>query len=86
MSRRLFAIAEAMTAAGLMPEASLRRLRIHESFWILRDQGLSQADAQATVADAFGVAADTVQVYARGRDRFTDLLALLGDDSAPPQS
>jgi hypothetical protein len=86
MSARLFRLAEALAADGLMSEAALRRLRIHESYWILRDAGLSQADAQAQVAGSFGVSPDTVQVYARGRERFSALVGLAEGEPAPPQS
>lgn len=74
---RLLQVAEAMHEAGVLSGAQLRLMRIHQSYWVLREAKVRPSIAIAQVAVAFGVAEDTVQVYARERSRFDEILKIL---------
>lgn len=76
---RLLQVAEAMHEAGVLSSAQLRLMRIHQSYWVLRDANVRPSVAVAQVAVAFGVAEDTVQVYARERARFDSIARMLSE-------
>jgi len=83
MSNKTLRAAAVLAEAGIISQSKLRRIRIHCSYWALRDTGLAVADAQELVADNFGTTCDCVAVYARRRDRYSVLDPLTEDTTTP---
>ena len=70
----LLTVITMLNAEGLVPDAKLRRVRIHYTFWRLRAAGVAVMDAKNAVADAYAVELRTVEEYVYPANRYDSIL------------
>jgi len=70
-TKRMLKLLETLHESGVVSSSRLRMVRIHCAYWELRAADVHPTPARDIVADAFGVTPDTVETYAKRRNRYS---------------